>query len=145
MTSTLGVVSEAWFGLIGVVVGGLISTLWGWLAVIRQELADGVVAARLVEDDLVHVEREVTTEAGNQKLPDMQIWVNNRVALARVLGSRQWGAVATVYRHSAASAASTGSEGYRELLAAREALAPLASGKRHVVGQRWRNMFTRRS
>ena len=44
--------SSAWIGLIGVVVGGVISTLWQWLAVVRQELSDAVVSARLVNEDL---------------------------------------------------------------------------------------------
>jgi len=43
-------------GLTGVVVGGLISTGWKWLAAIRQELADGVVGARLVDHDLTCLE-----------------------------------------------------------------------------------------
>ena len=44
--------SSAWIGLIGVVVGGVISTLWQWLAVVRQELSDAVVSARLVNEDM---------------------------------------------------------------------------------------------
>ncbi|WP_206306950.1 hypothetical protein [Streptomyces sp. F001] len=141
----VGVVSAAWFGLIGVVVGGLISTLWGWLAAIRQKLADGLVAARLVEDDLIHLELESDTQAGHQRLPNAQIWADNRVALARVLGSQQWRAVSAVYRNSTSPMALTWSRRDQELHAARKALAPLAAGKRHVVRQRWRNMFHRRT
>jgi hypothetical protein len=54
--------SSAWFGLIGVVVGGLISTLWQWLAVVRQELSEAMVAARLVDEDLRGVDRQTGHE-----------------------------------------------------------------------------------
>ncbi|MFF2146831.1 hypothetical protein [Kitasatospora sp. NPDC058190] len=134
--------NAAWFGLIGVVVGGLISTVWGWLSVIRQELADALVGARLVDDDLARLEMGSDGgEAGHQPLPTAQTWAENRVALAKVLGFRQWNTVSAVYRRSDPSSAHTWSGRDQELSAAREALAPLAAGKRHVLGQRWHNMF----
>lgn len=43
--------NSVWIGLVGVIVGGLITTLWSWLSVVRQELSDGMVAARMVDDD----------------------------------------------------------------------------------------------
>ena len=44
--------SSVWIGFIGVIVGGLITTVWSWLAVIRQELGDAMVSARLVDESL---------------------------------------------------------------------------------------------
>jgi hypothetical protein len=76
----------AWFGLIGVVVGGLISTLWSWLAVVRQELSEAMVAARLIDEDLLPV---AIPHPGGAELPDADIWVENRVALAKALGKSQ--------------------------------------------------------
>ncbi|MGW3226912.1 hypothetical protein [Kitasatospora sp. NPDC001095] len=133
----------AWFGLIGVVVGGLISTLWGWLATIRQELADGIVGARLVDDDLARLETGSVGAAGHQARPTAQAWAENRVALAKVLGFRQWNTVSAVYRRSDASSTRSWSGRDQDIRAARKALAPLAAGKRHVLSQRWRNMFVR--
>jgi hypothetical protein len=74
--------SSAWFGLIGVVVGGVISTLWQWLAVVRQELSAGMVAARLVDESL---ERTLSRDGATAK-PDSSTWIENRVALATTLG-----------------------------------------------------------
>ncbi|MFG2907028.1 hypothetical protein ACGF13_18430 [Kitasatospora sp. NPDC048286] len=133
----------AWFGLIGVVVGGLISTLWGWLATIRQELADGLVGARLVDDDLARLETGSVGAAGHQESPAAQTWAENRVALAKVLGYQQWSTVSAVYRRSDPSSTHSWSGRDQEIRAAREALAPLAAGKRHVLSQRWRNLFVR--
>ena len=36
--------NSVWIGFIGVIVGGLITSVW-LLAVVRQELSDGMVAA----------------------------------------------------------------------------------------------------
>jgi hypothetical protein len=87
--------SSAWFGLIGVVVGGFISTLWSWLAVIRQELSEAVVAARLVDEDLRCTEALLSVSSQVTAHPDAGVWAGNRVALARVPGHRQWNAVTT--------------------------------------------------
>ena len=125
--------SEAWFGLLGVVVGGVISTLWNWLAAVRQELSDAMVAARLVDEEL-RVMAE--GDGGLGRTPVSQdVWQTYRVALAKVLGERQWRAVADVY-HGSMSRRPTSEETAK----ARDALQPLVRGKRRVVGQRWRNI-----
>ena len=125
--------SEAWFGLLGVVVGGVISTLWNWLAAVRQELSDAMVAARLVDEEL----RVMAEDDGSVgRTPVSQgVWETYRVPLAKVLGERQWRAVADVYRGSM-----SGQPTSAETAKARDALQPLVQGKRRVVGQRWRNM-----
>jgi hypothetical protein len=114
--------SAAWFGLIGVIVGGVISTVWSWLAVVRQELTDAMVAARLINEDL---------NAYAHRAPDADLWSANRNALAKVLGKTQWDAVAAVYRHNPTAA---------QVSAAGNALRPLVQGKRYVIPQRWRNL-----
>jgi hypothetical protein len=89
-------VSQALFGLLGVVVGGVISTLWAWLSVIRQELSDAMVAARLVDEDLKVVEDWDDREGPGRV--DRALWEAHRVPLAKVLGEHQWRSVADVYR-----------------------------------------------
>jgi hypothetical protein len=114
--------------LLGVVVGGLIASLWSWLALVRQELSDGMVAARLVDEDLTirQQPREQAHEAGR----GAAIWKENRVALARVLSYPNWEAVSTVYTRP--------SHAEDELFAAAHlALFPLVQGKRYPVPERW--------
>jgi hypothetical protein len=130
-------VSEAWFGLLGVVVGGLISTLWSWLSVVRQELSEGMVAARLVDDELRRVDPSVGGATPATPLSG-DMWGEYRVALARVLGERQWNAVADAYRLAAEP---TSAEALPRAVAnARVALQPLVQGKRYVMSQRWKNV-----
>jgi hypothetical protein len=94
--------SSVWIGFAGVIVGGLITTLWSWLAVVRQELSDAMVSARLVDDDLAALAQAVRSSNGNLPSEDKaRIWEQNRTALARVLGRRQWAEVSTAYRHCA--------------------------------------------
>lgn len=133
--------SEAWFGLLGVVVGGFISTLWSWLSVVRQELSDGMVAARLLDEDLKRFDASVDRrEPADAVSADM--WREHRVALAKVLGEPQWNAVADAYRP--ADPSQSGQPASLGTVAdARAALKPLAQGKRHVLPQRWRNLFAR--
>jgi len=134
--------SSVWIGFIGVIVGGLITTFWSWLAVVRQELSDAMVSARLVDDDLAALAQAMRSSNGN--LPaqdDGRIWEQNRTALARVLGRRQWADVSTAYRHYAHPLPEYSLDD--DLAAARSALAQLVSGKRYVVSQRWRNLSGR--
>ena len=120
--------SSAWIGLIGVVVGGVISTLWQWLAVVRQELSDAVVAARLVYEDL---EKRLSQNAVTAK-PDSSAWIENRAALARTLGKNQWRAAADAYRVPTS----------RERLdKAQAAIEPLVKNKRSAIALRLRNIF----
>lgn len=123
--------SAAWFGLLGVVVGGVISSLWSWLAVVRQELSDAMVAARLV--DLELSEREAS-DGSRVPAAATSIWNESRAALAKVLGKPQWDAISRVYANGSSSSPT-------DIETARQALAELVAGKRYVLPQRWRNMF----
>jgi hypothetical protein len=136
--------SSAWFGLIGVVVGGLISTLWQWLAVVRQELSEAMVAARLVDEDLRGVEQTLSQDAAIAK-PDTSIWLANRVALDRGLGQKQWGDVADAYRVHAGTSGDARGTPRESLKAARDAIEPLVKGKRYVLTQRWHNFVAKRT
>ena len=135
--------SAAWFGLIGVIVGGLISTLWSWLAVVRQELSDAVVAARLVDDDLCALQEP--SRLGDAATPDTATWIANRAALAKALGKAQWEAVSAVYRAPGAAMDGKPSEQLGDRLCfAREKLQPWVAGKRYGVLQRFRDLFSAR-
>ena len=130
--------NAAWFGLIGVIVGGVISTVWSWLAVVRQELTDAMVAARLVDEDLVTQVAPSLDPDGRALRPDLALWSAHRISLAKVLGKEQWNAVAAVYRPR--DGLETPPPTAAELQTARSALRPLVEGKRYVIPQRWRNM-----
>jgi hypothetical protein len=135
--------SSAWFGLIGVVVGGLIATVWQWLAVVRQELSEAMVGARLVDEDLRRVEETLSQDVTAAK-PDTNIWLANRVALARVLGQRQWDAIADAYRVRAGTSGEVTEASGERLNAAREAISPLVKGKRYALMDRRHNLLARR-
>ena len=137
-------VSSAWFGLIGVVIGGLISTLWSWLSVVRQELSEAVVAARLVDEDLRSTEAVLSARGDASAHPDAAVWAGNRVALAKVLGHRQWQTVAGIYRAGARTSPESEGSFPQHLTEARAALDPLVWGKRYVTRQRWRNWLDAR-
>ena len=136
--------SAAWFGLIGVILGGIISTVWSWLAVVRQELTDAMVAARLIDENLLAQANGPSKGDQTPARPDCKLWSSNRQALAKVLGKEQWDAVAAVYRHARIDAAHAGRPTAAQLNAARAALRPLVQGKRYVIPQRWRNVFLSR-
>ena len=121
-------VSSAWVGLIGVVVGGTITTRWSWLAELRRELNDGMVAAGLVDDDVR------ARAAGPTAESDTNVWKDNRTALARALGHHYWTAIADVYNPRADANMS-------DLCGkARVELAPWVNGKRYVVVRCCRNL-----
>ena len=90
-----------------------------------------MVAARLIDEDLL-------AGAAHSSASDTadDLWSANRSALAKVLGTNQWDAVAAVYRREAAIP--TGDQ----VQTARDALRPLVQGKRYVIPQRWRNLFS---
>jgi hypothetical protein len=127
----LGFINSVWIGLIGVIVGGLITTAWSWLAVIRQELSDAMVSARLVYENLIAAEHRVN---GQAVLLNSGVWDQNRAALARVLGKQDWIDVSVAFREGSPP---------DKIIVAREALERLVSGKRYIVGKRWRTLFGR--
>jgi hypothetical protein len=120
-----------WIGLIGVIVGGLITTAWSWLAVIRQELSDAMVSARLIDEALKVAKQAV---AGQAAFVDGGVWEQNRAALARVLGRQDWIDVSGAFREGSSR---------DEIVKAQAALGHIVSGKRYIVGQRWRTLFGR--
>jgi hypothetical protein len=129
--------SAVWIGFAGVIVGGMITVAWSWLAVIRRELSDAMVAARLVDEDLAAVAQALSTrEAGAQIQPDGQVWEQHRGSLARVLGKQQWDDVSTAYRRRDPMSEEPLPD---RISAARKALAELVAGKRYIIPQRWRN------
>jgi hypothetical protein len=134
--------SSVWIGFIGVIVGGLITTVWSWLAVIRQELGDAMVSARLVDESLAILQQPMLRPGGTASRPiDTEVWEQNRGALARALGRQQWDDVSAVYRRDAGPLLD---DSLRECVSkARDALKLLVAGKRYVISQRWRNAFSR--
>lgn len=135
--------SAVWIGLIGVIIGGLITTAWSWLAVVRQELSDAMVSARLVDESLASLEQAMlASPVAVHRQIDFQVWEQNRMALARVLGREQWDDVSSVYRHHDSLLADDLLRSH--ISTARKALKELVAGKRYVIPQRWRNEFSRR-
>jgi hypothetical protein len=131
--------NSVWIGLVGVIVGGLITTLWSWLSVVRQELSDGMVAARMVDDDLASLDVLRFQDHAADGSEDDLIWKHNRAALARVLGRQEWATVSAAYRKY--DLRSQDDSLHDDIAAARSALAGLVSGKRYAIGRRWRNLF----
>jgi uncharacterized membrane protein YccC len=134
--------SAVWIGLIGVILGSVISIAWSWLAVIRQELSDAMVGARLVDEDLAALDHAIRTPTGTMNpRPSPRIWKQNRTALARVLGEQQWEEVSAVYRRQGHQLPDDSLS--LDIAAARSALRELVAGKRYVIPQRWRNILRR--
>jgi hypothetical protein len=135
--------SAVWIGFAGVIVGSVISIAWSWLAVVRQELSDGMVSARLIDEDLAILAQAAGAVGGPGASPaDLKIWKKNRAALARVLGQQQWNDVSAVYQNRGGQA--PGDSLDARIATARNALRELVAGKRYVIPQRWRNMLRRR-
>jgi hypothetical protein len=132
--------AAVWSGFAGVVVGGLITTVWNWLAVVRQELSDAMVSARLVHEDLTNLDEAL--KATEHPAINSGIWEANRGALARVLGRQQWEEVSAVYKHYVSPVSHDRLRA--NVAAAQRALKELVDGKRYVIPQRWRNAFSRR-
>lgn len=119
--------TAAWFGVLGVLVGGLISAGAATFAVVRQELTEAVVAARLIDLDL-----QASTKDSS---PSRDLWMTHRIALARALGHRQWLAVAAAYEENEHAQKDTDT-----LRRARAALKPVVAGKRYLATQRIANI-----
>src|ERR1700761_4926566 len=97
----MGYMSSVWIGFVGVIVGGLITTVWSWLAVVRQELSDAMVSARLVDDDIAGLALAIRPDGKLPAQDNGQVWEQNRAALARALGKQQWAEVSKAYQHYA--------------------------------------------
>ncbi|HEV8459578.1 MAG TPA: hypothetical protein VGQ38_02630 [Gaiellaceae bacterium] len=94
------------FGIIGVIVGGLINGAVSWLAQRRKEESTALSAKRLVATELgtwVTLARAAAARPPDE-LPQLRnatpkIWQSNRGVLARSLGDVEWELLATAYAH----------------------------------------------
>ena len=120
---TLRFLRDAVIGLVGVLVGALIAGAWGWFSEVRRELAEAVVAARLVTNEL--------NSWDLARARSQDAWLVHRADLARVLGADEWASVSEAYTPVASD---------RQVTKAIDALKPLARGKRHQVIRRLRNI-----
>ena len=91
------------FGLIGVIVGGLLNAAVTAWQTRRADVADGRLAARVVAVELREADTVLTLipgaaaeEAGREQLSSAA-WVKHREVLARTLSDQDWEAVAEAY------------------------------------------------
>jgi hypothetical protein len=98
--------TAAIFGLIGVIVGGIMNGAATALLQRRAERSDQRSAARLVRSELVRF-RSLALEAARRSpedLPQLRettpiLWQSNRGVLARALTEHDWALVARAYAH----------------------------------------------
>jgi hypothetical protein len=98
--------AAAIFGLLGVIVGGLINGVVSWLAQRRKDEATALSAKRLVANELgtwFVLAREANARSPEQ-LPQLRkaaptTWQSNRSVLARSLSDADWDVVAIAYAH----------------------------------------------
>jgi hypothetical protein len=115
------------WGLIGVIAGGLITSGWAFVSIVRTELGDLVVAARMIHADL--------RRCAKASELNRELWQQHREALARALGKRQWEAVASAYETE-----TTHESADPVIEKARDGLKRAAAGRRHVIVQRFTNV-----
>jgi hypothetical protein len=94
-------VTAAIFGLLGVVVGGLLNGAAGYWLGRRKEQAEAKVGARLVRvelnEQLGYLGRVVEERRLDQHPPGVGQWEAYRAILARELDDRDWAVVAECY------------------------------------------------
>jgi hypothetical protein len=98
--------TAAIFGLLGVIVGGVINGVVTAVLQRRTDVSDQRGAARLVRSELVTF-RGLALEAGQrspEQLPQLRdatplLWQSNRAVLARALTDEHWALVARAYAH----------------------------------------------
>lgn len=95
--------TEAVFGLVGVVIGAILSGAVSLAVEARRERRDCIVAARLVshEISMLSVEIEFWIKEKRVAIDELplsrSIWDENRVALARALPPPDWEMVSATY------------------------------------------------
>ena len=95
---SLGIVTEAIFGLIGVVIGGLLNGGVSWLASRRDAERKARIGSRLVLSELDENQRAVSLALkagsfGHLKSLETKAWKDWRETLADVLSDNDWGVV----------------------------------------------------
>lgn len=136
--------TEAIFGLLGVVIGSLITWLVEVWRARRGDSDQGRVAARLVVDELRSIVNARTAdedEFRRQRELAMQqdAWISHRAVLARELTDEDWRAVRRAYDALSAPQRTTAGERYvdERWEAAMDALAPLATRHRYWWQRAW--------
>jgi hypothetical protein len=91
--------TAAIFGLVGVLVGGLLATTGQYLLGVRNEYAAATVAARLIGAELNRLSAVVQSGARSQdpKALDTPVWDSQQAAFALVVPNRHWHAVESAY------------------------------------------------
>src|SRR4051794_9992388 len=104
--------TAAIFGLVGVLVGGLLATTGQYLLGVRNEYAAATVAARLIGAELNVLRAIVQSGARNEdpSARDTPVWDRQQAAFALVAPNRHWDAVETAYVQLAALRASRSQE-----------------------------------
>jgi len=98
--------AAAIFGLIGVIVGGLMNGVVSWLAQRRKDEATALSAKRLVANELgtwITLAQAAAARSPDQ-LPQLhnpapKTWQSNRGVLARAVSDADWALLATAYAH----------------------------------------------
>jgi hypothetical protein len=98
--------TAAIFGLLGVIVGGVLNGLVSAWLERRARRSDGQTGARLVRSELVFFLAAAKRSASTplEDLPQLrrattELWQDNRSVLARSLNDRQWARVARAYAY----------------------------------------------
>jgi len=96
--------SDAIFGLVGVVIGGLLTGALQVFQQRRSDRAEARAAARLLSAELSEqlqyldaLVKQDPAVRGNEHAPTISAWPKYRAAMARLLDDRTWQAVAGAY------------------------------------------------
>ena len=95
--------TEAIFGLVGVLVGGFLNGGVSWLADRRTRTSEGRVAARLVSSEIqlnnIHLRRAIEREQGSYVSSSVRDsdWEKHRATLALLLEDQAWSCIEHYY------------------------------------------------
>jgi hypothetical protein len=103
LADSTAALTPAVFGLVGVVVGGLLNGLVGAVADSRRDRREATVAARLVRHEIEFLSAEVASWVREGEVPESAVplkreaWDAHHEILARVLLARDWDMLAATY------------------------------------------------